>query len=817
MKKRIYRWLSGFLAAVLLTPLFVTTALAATITLSNGSSLPDTVWVLHNYQLKVEGYRVKFYSSNPKVATVTESGKLKGISPGKALISACITRDDGTRKTVAKKTLTVKQRATAVTANVETLYLTPGEEYTLKPTLTPSTSTDVIRFRSADESIATVHSMRGVVTAKALGETTITIYAKGAAAWSDTNSENRKTTVRVIVREKQMTAEVVGENQIKATFSGNVPGVTEENFSVTQANAAGVSKALGIESVVQYSRNEFLLTLAEPVFSTTEDSAAALNFYSPNEEAYASAYIDLGRKYAPYLAGAKVSGNTTIEEGTSGSVQFFGVDRDFNPQPLENITVNLQSYVDTSNTITLPETGAVMDNVSFRYKQPSDGSIVVTYAAPPDTVAEGEYSTSFAIRLNRKDGSLLFSNVLYVTRAKEGAKYNLSFVSDDGEALFDTLTVRAGTTYETPTPSKEGYTFKGWVRSDGADGNVMPEQDLTLTATWEQIGSTPAAPMIYTTSVATVAMAGWVYGSPVSPTLSNGPTDTLPVTYQYKPAGADDTAWSDAVPADAGDYQVRAIIEVTANYTVMTAAADFTITPKEVTITGTTVESSKVYDGSNSAVITNEGTLNGVVDGDDVSIIPGTAAYDDETVGTGKTVTFTGFKLTGADKDNYVLAAQPDAVTADITNAADVISVDIEWDNMDFTYTAPGKGAWNASTHEYENATAGGWAATGGTNPKITVTNRSSVPVNASFAFATAVDGLNGSFTKTALVLNSAGGTEPSNAPKDETVFSVSGSAIDADKSLGTITVTVTKDTTQYVSTAEEYVASIARAAQSGQ
>ena len=139
---------------------------------------------------------------------------------------------------------------------------------------------------------------------------------------------------------------------------------------------------------------------------------------------------------------------------------------------------------------------------------------------------------------------------------------------------------------------------------------------------------------------------------------------------------------------------------------------------------------------------------------------------------------------------------------------ADVIAVDIVWDAMDFTYTAPSKGTWNAGTHEYENATEGGWAATGGTDPKITVTNHSNVAVDASFAFATAVDGLNGSFTKTALVLDSAEGTEFSNAPTDATAFSVSGSAIDADKNLGTITVTVSTGTT--ISSAEELLDSAA-------
>lgn len=142
------------------------------------------------------------------------------------------------------------------------------------------------------------------------------------------------------------------------------------------------------------------------------------------------------------------------------------------------------------------------------------------------------------------------------------------------------------------------------------------------------------------------------------------------------------------------------------------------------------------------------------------------------------------------------------------TPAEDVTSVDIVWDAMDFTYTAPSKGTWNASTHEYENATEGGWAATSGTDPKITVTNHSNLEVQASFAFNGTVDGLTGSFTKAALVLDSAEGTELSNAPTGETAFSVSGSAIDADKSLGTIIVTVNTGTT--ISSAEELLDSAA-------
>ena len=141
--------------------------------------------------------------------------------------------------------------------------------------------------------------------------------------------------------------------------------------------------------------------------------------------------------------------------------------------------------------------------------------------------------------------------------------------------------------------------------------------------------------------------------------------------------------------------------------------------------------------------------------------------------------------------------------------AAEVISVDIVWDAMDFTYTAPSKGDWNAKTHEYENATAGGWTATNGTDPKIAVTNHSNVEVIASFAFATGVSGLDGRFGNKELLLKTAENTTVENAPNAQTTFSLSGEGINEDKALGTITVTIGKfDTTpKTISTAAELLA----------
>ena len=144
--------------------------------------------------------------------------------------------------------------------------------------------------------------------------------------------------------------------------------------------------------------------------------------------------------------------------------------------------------------------------------------------------------------------------------------------------------------------------------------------------------------------------------------------------------------------------------------------------------------------------------------------------------------------------------------------ATEVISVDLAWDAMDFTYTAPSKGKWNPKTHAYENGDEGGWAPTNGANPKIAVTNHSNVDVKASFSFNSDIQNLFSHFSSKALVVDSAVGTTPADAPKETVSFSVYGvAAIDSDRELGTVTVTITKfdSTPQMISTTEELHASL--------
>ena len=129
--------------------------------------------------------------------------------------------------------------------------------------------------------------------------------------------------------------------------------------------------------------------------------------------------------------------------------------------------------------------------------------------------------------------------------------------------------------------------------------------------------------------------------------------------------------------------------------------------------------------------------------------------------------------------------------------ADEIISADIAWDAMDFTYTGASQGTWNPVTHTYEGATEGGWS---NNTPAITVTNHSNVAVNATLGFTANVTGVVGTFTEDSgtendnvLELATAEGTEVANAPTATANFGISGAAIDANKALGTITVTIAK------------------------
>lgn len=87
--------------------------------------------------------------------------------------------------------------------------------------------------------------------------------------------------------------------------------------------------------------------------------------------------------------------------------------------------------------------------------------------------------------------------------------------------------------------------------------------------------------------------------------------------------------------------------------------------------------------------------------------------------------------------DGYTVTAKPFSVNI-IDPNAEVISVEVSWDALEYTYT---DGAWNPDTHSYEE---GEWTADGGNS--VTVKNTGNVEVTADYQYSPTVTDVSGSF-----------------------------------------------------------------------
>ena len=135
------------------------------------------------------------------------------------------------------------------------------------------------------------------------------------------------------------------------------------------------------------------------------------------------------------------------------------------------------------------------------------------------------------------------------------------------------------------------------------------------------------------------------------------------------------------------------------------------------------------------------------------------------------------------------------AMYSDGVSTPDVISVNVEWGAMSFTYSVSGNKQWDATKHEYTTNINSAWTATGNT---VTVTNHSNIAVKAELAFTadTAYNTVTGSFDKAELLLDSGDGLTYANADKDTATLTLAGTLADTVKTstkVGTITVSISK------------------------
>ena len=186
---------------------------------------------------------VSWSSSNPSVATVDNSGNVKAISPGSAIIKA--TSNDGgytdtatievssNRNEIAAKTIAFAESSYTVGVN-GTISLTP--------IITPSNATfKSVRFTSSDSSIATVDE-NGVV--KGIKEGTVNITAENY-------NNHLKATTTVIVKYIPVTS-------VKLSVSSEVTIKNGENTTIV---ATVLPSNASIKTVTYKSDNPSIATI----------------------------------------------------------------------------------------------------------------------------------------------------------------------------------------------------------------------------------------------------------------------------------------------------------------------------------------------------------------------------------------------------------------------------------------------------------------------------------------------------------------------------------------------------------------------------
>ena len=193
---------------------------------------------------------------------------------------------------------------------------------------------------------------------------------------------------------------------------------------------------------------------------------------------------------------------------------------------------------------------------------------------------------------------------------------------------------------------------ENYADNSGNDAPADVVMKLTVEKKAPTLDHTPSDGKIYD---------GKAIGMPTFDTDSDGA-----LTFEYKRADEEDTAYTTEAPKNVGKYTIRITTAETDTFKSASSTMEFEIQPKEITISDVKV-ADKTYDGTTNATITNAGTLSVNYDGDNLAIVIGKAAYDNKNVGTDKAVSFTGFELSGSAAGNYKLITQPADTTADIT------------------------------------------------------------------------------------------------------------------------------------------------------
>ena len=202
--KKSFKKMGAVLVAVAVTASTVTlpentvaVEAASKVKITNVSTRTLTITKGSSKQLKAKagGKKITWSSSNKKVVSVSQRGKIRGLKKGKATITA---KAKNSKKATLKVTVGTKVSNVNLLRKVYVTYV--GGKTSIRPVVSPSkASNKKLVYSSSNKKVATV-SKKGVITGKKTGTAKVTAKA------ADGSGKKVTATVKVLKSERVVTA-----------------------------------------------------------------------------------------------------------------------------------------------------------------------------------------------------------------------------------------------------------------------------------------------------------------------------------------------------------------------------------------------------------------------------------------------------------------------------------------------------------------------------------------------------------------------------------------------------------------------------------
>ena len=324
--------------------------------------------------------------------------------------------------------------------------------------------------------------------------------------------------------------------------------------------------------------------------------------------------------------------------------------KSYDGNPYSPFTVAYTGFVhgDTSSTLTgdLSTTGTAATAVNAG----------TGYVITPSGLTSDNYAISFV------DGSLVITKIPLTitaedkTKPYDGNPYSPFTVAYTGFVHGDTSSALTGDLSTTGTAATAVNAGTGYVITPSgltSDNYAISFVDGSLDITKRQ------------QTITFSSLAAKTYGD-AGFELTATASSNSDITYTSDNTAVATILGGTATITGAGSANITASHAGDMNNAPAHETQSLVVSRKMLTISGV-ISVDKTYDGTLDAKLSG-GTLNGVINSDNVTIIPGTGQFADANVGSDKPVTASGYSLGGINAGNYSLLAQPTGITANITD-----------------------------------------------------------------------------------------------------------------------------------------------------